>query len=165
MTESSCLEPHKAQFGRLVYWQMALHPSSNQYVLVKFLQMFTQESGLRQPFSPDFSGYYTKLSLCPIIPPPSSLSCYEWLSDHRLEKQHSWRVQWDTPSSSRTAKSSNQTRHPSLSCGLEWPWPWCSLHTQFKIPLGSIMGRFKQQEHSRPLQLILHSTLYTWWCV
>lgn len=24
-------------------------------------------------------------------------------------------------------------------------WPWCSLHTQFQIPLGSIMGRFKQR--------------------
>lgn len=34
-------------------------------------------------------------------------------------------------------------------------WPWCSLHTQFEIPLGSIMGRFKQQEHRWPSHLIL----------
>ncbi len=33
-------------------------------------------------------------------------------------------------------------------------WPWCSLHTQFQIPLGSIMGRFKQQERGRPSHLI-----------
>lgn len=34
-------------------------------------------------------------------------------------------------------------------------WPWCSLHTQFQIPLGSIMGRFKQWENDRPSHLIL----------
>lgn len=34
-------------------------------------------------------------------------------------------------------------------------WPWCSLHTQFQIPLGSIMGRFKQRERGRPSHLIL----------
>lgn len=33
-------------------------------------------------------------------------------------------------------------------------WPWCSLHTQFQIPLGSIMGRFKQGERGRPSHLI-----------
>lgn len=34
-------------------------------------------------------------------------------------------------------------------------WPWCRLHTQFQIPLGSIMGTFKQWEHGQPSHLIL----------
>lgn len=45
-------------------------------------------------------------------------------------------------------------------------WPWCSLHTQFQIPLGSIMGRFKQREHGRPSHLILTmlDVISVWCC-
>lgn len=45
-------------------------------------------------------------------------------------------------------------------------WPWCSLHTQFQIPLGSIMRRFKQQERGWPSHLIptIRDVISAWCC-
>lgn len=116
----------RSQFGRLAYWQMVLHPSSNQYVLFLSLQMFTQESGLRMPLSPGSSGYYKVfLPAYYTTSPPSSIFSLPigmtfWPSAQKQRSPLSQKVHWDMlPPSSRAAKSSNQTRHPSLSCGVE----------------------------------------------
>lgn len=66
------------------------------------------------------------------------------------------RVQWDTLPLCQVGQPNRAMRQDIHHYVIGWSkWPWCSLHTQFQIPLGSIMGRFKQEKRGRPSHLIL----------
>lgn len=66
------------------------------------------------------------------------------------------RVQWDTLPLRQVGQPNWAMRQDIHHYVIGWSkWPWCSLHTQFQIPLGSIMGRFKQEKRGWPSHLIL----------
>lgn len=148
---AQCSARH-SQFGRLEYWQTVLHPSSNQYVLFKFLQMFTQESWLKLSLSPDSSGYYLSPPMRPTPPQLRPPARRDFLT---TKSPCSERAMGYAPPL-QVGQPNRAIRQDIHHYPMGWSkWPWCSLHTQFQIPLGSIMGRFKQQLLSRPSHLIL----------
>lgn len=125
--------------------------------------MFTQESGHRAPLSPGPSGYYTVSppSYYTSSPPSSSFSLP--LRNDFLAIRAKATLSLCSGSAMGYAPPLLQVGQPNLAIRQDihhypvgWSkWPWCSLHTQFQIPLGSIMGRFKQRERGRPSHLIL----------
>lgn len=123
--------------------------------------MFTQESGLRTPHSPGSAGYYT------VSPPsyytsspPSSifslpLGMTFWPSAQKQHSPHSESAIGYAPPP-QVGQPNWAIRQDIHHYPVGWSkWPWCSFHTQFQIPLGSIIGRFKQREHGWPSHLIL----------
>lgn len=86
---------------------------------------------LAQPQLPQVSTFQS-VRLDPVLSPPST-----------------------NPTQSTAAKSSNQTRHPSLSCGVVQTTLLRVFTLHFRYPWVPSQGKFRQQRHRRSSRLIL----------
>lgn len=111
--------------------------------------MFTQVSGLEclSPEAPVTIIQYLRPPIRhPPLPAPSFLSWMTFLTNSAKA----------TLSPLQVGQPNRAIRQDIHHYPVGWSkWPWCSLHTQFQIPLGFIMRRFKQRERGRPSHLIL----------
>ena len=114
-----------SQFGRLAYWQMARHPSSNQYVLFYPFKCLLEYRDT-EPLSSQAAvaivqsplSHYTHLPALHLFPSLPGRTLWSSVQSGTLPRSQS-AMRYAPPPSSRAAKLSNQTTHPSLSCGVE----------------------------------------------
>lgn len=90
------------------------------------------------------------------FPPPLFFPLCNNFSGRARKKQHSLQKCNGSAPLRQVGQPNRAMRQDIHHYVIGWSkWPWCSLHTQFQIPLGSIMGKFKQRKHGRPSHLIL----------